>query len=164
MAFHVKRHEINHTPQWYEEHCTSEDGSASLRALLESDMKQIGANIDPTMHTEERVADYEEAWNEALEEGEPFPPGMLEAIERESNRDMVAPGCYLHPPFTSLGQIMDEHDLDEDTVREYLKWRVRQRITEERRAKKEAEPLKVKPHKWFTTEADTNTDADIDRL
>ena len=158
MAFKVKRNEVNHTPAWYHEHCRGEDAAPSVRAMLIADMNLIGAEIDSTIRDCERIHIYEDTWDEVLADDPrrgSLPHGMLEAIEREEPKEFTPPGCYQHPPFTSLGEIMDDADLDEDTVREYLKWRVRQRTTAERRAKKEAELLKPKPHKWFTSEADT---------
>jgi len=158
MAFRVKKGEVNHTPKWYADHIRSEDASPGVRAMLLADIKLIGANLDLTLHDCERVPQYERAWNSVLSGGGILPHGMTEAIENEALAGFRPSDQYLIKPFTVLGRLMDKYDLDEKDVTGYLKWRVRQRITEERRAKRlaEEEAKAKRPHKWFTSETDKN--------
>lgn len=158
MAFRVKKGEVNHMPEWYEEHGCDEDSPPSIRALLLADMKTIGADIDSTLTPGELLENYRESWKEVLSDSKSgnFPKGMLEVMNAEASKLFEAPAIYERPPFTTLGRVMDEGDLDEDDVLGYLRWRVRQRKTEERRAKRRAEEeAKAKiPHKFFTSETD----------
>ncbi len=54
MAFKIKK--LNHSPQWFREHCRAENGgSAAFRAMLTNDMKHIDADIDSHLTYQERI-------------------------------------------------------------------------------------------------------------
>lgn len=54
-----------HSPRWYYEHCSAEDGGSPwFRKMLTNDMQFLDADIDKTHSYQERIPTYEAKWNE----------------------------------------------------------------------------------------------------
>jgi hypothetical protein len=138
MAFKLKK--LNHRPAWYREHCNGEGGgSPAFQAMLTTDMKFIGADIDTNLTYEERITPYEEKWNEIMSKGEILhEPGgrafrsddkkseMLAVIQRELTAGFRPSDQFKDEPFKAINKLMAEAGLDENTMREFLRWRSRE--------------------------------------
>jgi len=137
MAFKLKK--LNHSPKWYREHCRAEDGgSPAFQAMLTTDMKFIGADIDTNLTYQERIGTYEEKWNEILSMGEILhEPGsrafrsddkkseMQTVINRELTAGFRPSDQFKDEPFKTINNLMTEAGLDENMMREFLRWRSR---------------------------------------
>ncbi len=136
MAFKMKK--LNHSPQWYREHCRAEDGgSPGFRAMLTNDMKFINADIDSRATYEERIGNYEEKWNEIMKgeivhepdgravQSDLLKDELVEVIERECKAGFRPSDQFAVDPFKTIDDLMTEAGLDENVMREFLKWRSR---------------------------------------
>ena len=95
MAF--VKHPVYHTPDWYEEHCTEEDGGSPMfRFMLKNDMAFIGADNDPHANYQEKAHIYREKWDSIFANWRAEDPNgvqtgeMLGAREREALKDYRA--------------------------------------------------------------------------
>ena len=135
MAFKLKK--INHTPNWYREHCTEEDGgSPAFRAMLKIDMAYIGADNDSRLCYQEKVERYDERWNAIMQGAENLhEPGggifrssvlkndMMKLVEREAMDGFRTSDQFKGEPFASIDKLMTDSGLNETVMREFLKWR-----------------------------------------
>lgn len=107
--------------------------------MLTTDMKFIGADIDTKLTYEERITPYEEKWNEIMSKGEILhEPGgrafrsdakkseMLAVIERELKAGFRPSDQFKDGIFKTINKLMTEAGLDENTMREFLRWRSRE--------------------------------------
>jgi len=169
MAFKMKK--LNHSPQWYREHCRAEDGgSPGFRAMLKNDMAFIGADNDSSFCYQEKIGPYEEKWNAILKgevvherggravRSEVLKNDLMEVIERECVAGFRPSDQFAVDPFKTIDDLMTEAGLDENVMREFLKWRSRRGVVspkaevQEDAAKTEArEKLRrvLKGHRFF---------------
>jgi hypothetical protein len=143
MAFKLKK--LNHSPQWYREHCREEDGgSPAFRAMLKTDMAFIGADNDSKATYQEKIGNYEEKWNEIMKGEFVHEPGgravrsdllkneLVKVIERECMAGFRTSDQFAVEPFKTIDELMTEAGLDENTMREFLKWRSRRGVVAKR--------------------------------
>lgn len=129
---------LNHSPDWYFEHCTDENVKGAVRTMLKHDMAYIGADDQKGMVGTEKIGVYKERWDAILKgadnhhesDGRLFRSDvLLEAMhtvmERESLAGFKPSDQFKHEPFLSIDKIMVEAGLNEKTVREFLGWRSR---------------------------------------
>jgi hypothetical protein len=151
MAFKIKK--FNHSPQWYREHCRAENGgSAAFRAMLKNDMAYIDADNDPHACYQEKVGIYEERWNAILKGEVLHEPGggvyrsdmlkneLLKVIEREFKAGFRPSDQFTVEPFKTIDDLMTESGLDENVMREFLRWRSRRGVVVKREAIQSQEP------------------------
>ena len=138
MAFKVNQNGLNHSPDWYEARCRSENAPVSIETMLKNDMKFIGADYDSAVTTVERIPTYRERWNAILGgetlvgHGKAMMDARLQAeivrIMEKENKDILSPTReFESEPFTSIDKIMCEAGLSEGAVRKFLTWRTRRR-------------------------------------
>ena len=144
MAFKIKP--LNHSPQWYYDHCTEEDGgSAAFRAMLKNDMACIGADNDSKATYQEKIYTYEETWNAVLADRSDVTTELMgEVFEREGLAGYTPHEQYSHEPFKTFDRLMTKFSLNENGIREFLKWRSRHRAVTKKRRKKAEEPEPAK--------------------
>ena len=137
VPFRVKRN-LNHSPQWYGEHCRGEDAAPSVQAMLLADMEYLGADIDSTLHDCEKIPIYEAKWNKILaDHKDPRGADIGRILEKEFLKGFTPSVEYRQEPFKTIDRLMTKHELTEDHIREFLFWRSRQRAVAKRRQKKE---------------------------
>ena len=83
--------EIHHSPQWYRNHCRTENCNPPLRKQLKEDCRYIGADPDNNLCHLERITNYENQWKEVM--GKPWMYGCLisqmgEVIIREYSKEI----------------------------------------------------------------------------
>jgi hypothetical protein len=151
MAFKIKT--LNHSPQWYYDHCTEEDGgSAAFRAMLKNDMAYIGADNDSKATYQEKIYTYEETWNAVLADRSDVTTELMgEVLEREALAGFTPHEQYAGEPFKTFDRLMTKHGLNEDMVREFLKWRSRKQAVAKKRRNRMSDPKKTKSvtERWF---------------
>lgn len=140
MAFKFKKG-LNHSPDWYEEHCRDENAPSSVRAMLKRDMAYIGADNQQRVIDTERIGTYRERWN-AIQGGaenlrnsngtifrsDVLLKAIFEVIEREAMAGLKTSDQFKdYEPFKTIGKLMDESGVDEKTMRQFLRWRSRWR-------------------------------------
>lgn len=87
----LKKRPVYHTPGWYYDHCSAENGgSPNFRAMLKHDMAFIGADNDSHLCYQEKIETYEETWNRVFSKWRLEDPNgvllpeMVKAMEREA--------------------------------------------------------------------------------
>lgn len=161
MAFKVRTDEINHSPQWYEDHCSDEDGgSPSFRKLLKTDMQFIDADIEKGMKYEELIGNYRETWDAIMrgaDEGA-SPADLAKALEREALAGYRPNEQYSKPPFSSIVRLMKKHELSTTDLGVFLKWKAKDdnlkaaraaTATKRKKSSKDDLPLTLEP--FFVT-------------
>lgn len=136
MPFKLKK--LNHSPQWYRENCRAENGgSAAFRAMLKHDMAFIGADNDSRFCYQEKIGPYEEKWNEIMKGEIVHEPGgravrsgvlineLMKVVERECLAGFRPSDQFAVDPFKAIDDLMTEAGLNENVMREFLKWRSR---------------------------------------
>jgi hypothetical protein len=83
--------EIHHTPNWYRDHCKSENCNPILRKKLKEDCRYIGGDPDGRLRHIERIEIYETRWSEVM--NDPRSNGHLisemgDVMERELSREI----------------------------------------------------------------------------
>src|ERR1700733_10872730 len=120
MAFKFRRG-INHSPDWYVEHCPDENAAVSVQAMLKRDMAYIGADYQKGMVDTERIGVYRERWDAILKGadnhhesgGHIFRSDVLTdaihaVIEREALAGFRPSDQFKDGPFKSIDKIMVE--------------------------------------------------------
>jgi hypothetical protein len=137
MAFKIRV--LNHTPQWYHDHCREEDGgSPAFRAMLKNDMAFLGADNDSTLTYQEKVDTYEETWNRIIGNSKSEDPnGVLtgeiaKVMEREALKDSRPEDEFKGEPYNAISELMLKHGINAETIRHFLKWRSRQKEIQKR--------------------------------
>ena len=134
MGFKVRK--LNHSPDWYEEHCRAEDGgSAAFRAMFKNDMAYVEGDFESYPTYLEKIPVYRERWNAVLKgdflrgkgTDEVRRAEAMAVIEREQAKGFRPEVEYEREPFTEIDRVMNEASLDAKTVSEYLKWRSRRK-------------------------------------
>jgi len=142
MPFRLKKG-INHSPGWYEKHMSENEAAPVSKKMLRHDMDRIAANFDTGLTYEENISNYRERWDSLLKTGGRIggPAAGAELVaemerreEAELGKGFLAALEYESEPFSTIGKLMDDHALSEDTISEFLKWRARKRAAEKRRA------------------------------
>ena len=113
--------------------------------MLTNDMNFIDADIDTHLTYQERIGSYEEKWN-AIVKGEILhdPSGHIyrsdelrneiyEVIERESMAGFRPSDQFKDEPFKTIDELMTESGLNENVMREFLKWRSRRGAVAQKR-------------------------------
>ena len=123
MAFKLRK--VNHSPQWYYDHCWEEDGgSPAFRAMLRIDMAFIGADNDSHRTYQEKIGNYQEKWNVIFADWKSEDPNgvllaeMEKAMWREDPPDPYEQ--FRCEPFSIIGDLMAEDGVDEKTLRDFL--------------------------------------------
>lgn len=148
MSFKMKK--LNHTPDWYAEHCRDENASPSVRAMLKRDMEFIGADNQNGMVDTERIEVYRERWDVIMKDGEVLrehgggvfrsdivKKEMMIVVERESLNGFRASDQFKDEPFKTIDELMTQAGINENMMRGFLKWRSRRGPV----AKKEEIPI-----------------------
>jgi hypothetical protein len=133
-----EKHQVYHSPKWYYAHCRAENGGSPIfRMMLKNDMKFIDADIDTHLTYQERIESYEEKWNAIIKGEILHEPGggvfrsdvlrneLMEVIERESMAGFRPSDQFKVDPFKTIDELMTEAGLNENVMREFLKWRSR---------------------------------------
>lgn len=136
---------LHHSPDWYEAHCKDEDGgSAVWRAMFNHDVGYIEAPTDNEFTYLEKIPLYRQRWNEILSGerlgGQVMATGLAQElrqiVESELGKGFFRAQEYESEPFRSFDRLMEKHDISEASVREFLKWRIRQKVTKKRKSTK----------------------------
>ena len=154
MAFHVRTRSLNHSPQWYHDHCSAEDGgSPAFRAMLTADMKFVAADIDTTHTYAERVHTFEAKGDKTLrgKSGHADPVGLKEVLEREGALGYRPVELYSKRPFTTITRLMEKEGLSTTALGEFLKWKAKAENVKKARA--------AKAKKWKKTRKVDTTSA-----
>jgi hypothetical protein len=82
---------IHHTPEWYRDHCKSENCNPLLRKLLREDCRYIGGDPDSRLRHIERIGIYQTQWSEVMKD--PSSYGYLisemgEVMEKEFSSEI----------------------------------------------------------------------------
>jgi len=157
MPFKVRRDSINHSPDWYESRIRDEHRIApSVRAMFENDVGHIDACKEPQLTWPERLELYRQRWDaimsgrqarEDLLKGrsraDDYLGELVEVMEREGQAGFRPEHQYLLEPFDSIGKLMDEHEVPECAVREFLKWRSKQKASRKGQQTRKKRPTKT---------------------
>ena len=151
MAY--KKRKLYHTPEWYHAHCSEEDGgSAMFRMMLKNDMAFIGADNDSHACYQEKIDIFEEKWNEILKGEILHEPGgrvfrsdvlrneLYVVIERESKAGFRPSDQFTVDPFKTIDDLMTDAGIDENVMREFLRWRSRRGAVAKREETQIQEP------------------------
>lgn len=84
---------IHHTPNWYRDHCKSENCNPFLRKLLREDCRYIGSDYDQSHCHSERVQSYSDTWDKIMNDPMERSHGILisemgEVMERELSKEI----------------------------------------------------------------------------
>ena len=98
----------------------------------------IGADNDSDLTYEEKITPYAERWNAVMNGAENIrEPGgqvrqfsgikneMLKVIEREAMAGFKPSDQFKDEPFRTIDKLMTEVGINENTIREFLRWRSR---------------------------------------
>ena len=112
--------------------------------MLKNDMAFIGADNDSHFCYQEKIGPYEAKWN-AILNGEILPEAggrvtrsdllkneLMEVMERECAAGFRPSDQFTLEPFKTIDDLMTEAGLDENVMREFLKWRSRRGFVAER--------------------------------
>jgi hypothetical protein len=82
---------IHHSPQWYSNHCKSENVNPLLRKQLRGDCSFIGADYDKSFRHIERIPTYEDQWDMILRSSDQgwdsIKSEMMDVMMREAEPD-----------------------------------------------------------------------------
>ena len=149
MAFRVRTHSLNHSPQWYHDRGLDEDSPPSLLALIYADVKLLDVD-DSTLTPGEKLGNYEEAWDLILKtgDGNASVADLQQVLEREGELGYVPIELYAKPPFSLIAKLMDKHGLSTTDIGVFLKWTAKNANIKKARAAKK-KPAKKPNQKVF---------------
>ncbi|MDC0325512.1 hypothetical protein OAM01_02025 [bacterium] len=94
--------------------------------MLKKDMNSLDADFDSSSSYQENIYHYEEQFASILNGADGSGNSLIsfcqEVMEKESG--ILEPNVeYRNSPWTELDEFLDKHELENDEVRQFLKWR-----------------------------------------